>query len=122
MVPGKSRCPRSHQYLLLRRASQNRRTKWKKQNPGMDANSPTVAPSPPACVAGPLSSPASFMSSLSAAAAAHPGYSSAAFLYASQLPFLTSSSGSGSAAFSSAPFASSAAAAHSIMHHHLNHA
>lgn len=26
---------------------QNRRTKWKKQNPGMDANSPTIAPSPP---------------------------------------------------------------------------
>ncbi|CAH1783387.1 unnamed protein product [Owenia fusiformis] len=26
---------------------QNRRTKWKKQNPGMDVNSPTVPPSPP---------------------------------------------------------------------------
>ncbi|XP_022251716.1 homeobox protein slou-like [Limulus polyphemus] len=25
---------------------QNRRTKWKKQNPGMDANSPTIPPSP----------------------------------------------------------------------------
>lgn len=26
---------------------QNRRTKWKKQNPGMDVNSPTVPPPPP---------------------------------------------------------------------------
>ncbi|XP_037068742.1 NK1 transcription factor-related protein 1-like, partial [Pollicipes pollicipes] len=26
---------------------QNRRTKWKKQNPGVDVNSPTVGPSPP---------------------------------------------------------------------------
>lgn len=25
---------------------QNRRTKWKKQNPGMDANSPTIPQSP----------------------------------------------------------------------------
>ncbi|XP_049779679.1 homeobox protein slou-like [Schistocerca cancellata] len=31
---------------------QNRRTKWKKQNPGMDVNSPTVPPAGPA-VAGP---------------------------------------------------------------------
>jgi len=26
---------------------QNRRTKWKKQNPGQDINSPTISPSPP---------------------------------------------------------------------------
>ncbi|TMW39288.1 hypothetical protein DOY81_015632, partial [Sarcophaga bullata] len=25
---------------------QNRRTKWKKQNPGMDVNSPTIPPPP----------------------------------------------------------------------------
>lgn len=40
---------------------QNRRTKWKKQNPGMDVNSPTVPPPPP---------PSSQSSAAAAAAAA----------------------------------------------------
>ncbi|XP_067631941.1 homeobox protein slou [Eurosta solidaginis] len=32
---------------------QNRRTKWKKQNPGMDVNSPTIPPPPPGAGFGP---------------------------------------------------------------------
>ena len=92
---------------------QNRRTKWKKQNPGMDANSPTISSSPPSSASGHLSSLTSsgFMAAAVAAAAAghhhhhhhalgsSAGYnpSHAALLYASQhLPFLASNNGNNS--------------------------
>ena len=42
---------------------QNRRTKWKKQNPGQDINSPTISPSPP----GTFSSYGSYSSAAAAA-------------------------------------------------------
>ena len=45
---------------------QNRRTKWKKQNPGQDINSPTISPSPPG---GGSYSPYGSYSSAAAAAA-----------------------------------------------------
>ncbi|RWS27481.1 Homeobox protein slou-like protein [Leptotrombidium deliense] len=100
---------------------QNRRTKWKKQNPGMDANSPTIPGSPGGNNCGPsplqASSPA-FMSSL---AGAH-SYSTAALLYASsQLPFL-SASGSGANGTVSLPFPAHTSHynAHSLIHH-LSH-
>ncbi|XP_074594278.1 uncharacterized protein LOC141849724 [Brevipalpus obovatus] len=98
---------------------QNRRTKWKKQNPGMDANSPTVPASPTGSNCGPSSlssASTSFMSSL------YPG----ALLYASQIsqmPFLNPSP----ATTSSPPsfsFTSHQHFAHSSAHsliHHLTH-
>ncbi|GFT53548.1 hypothetical protein NPIL_203961 [Nephila pilipes] len=56
---------------------QNRRTKWKKQNPGMDANSPTLPPSQ--------------ASSLPNSYAASPSYASG-LLFGSQLPYLPATS------------------------------
>lgn len=56
---------------------QNRRTKWKKQNPGMDANSPTLPPSQASCL------PNSY--------AASPSYA-AGLLFGNQLPYLPASS------------------------------
>ncbi|XP_054709289.1 homeobox protein ceh-1-like [Uloborus diversus] len=54
---------------------QNRRTKWKKQNPGMDANSPTIPPSQ--------------SSSLTSTYGSTSGYpSTASILYGGQLPYL----------------------------------
>lgn len=54
---------------------QNRRTKWKKQNPGMDANSPTIPPSQ--------------SSTLTSTYGSTSGYpSTASILYGSQLPYL----------------------------------
>ncbi|UYV68615.1 NKX1-1 [Cordylochernes scorpioides] len=40
---------------------QNRRTKWKKQNPGMDANSPTLPPSQPGALVGGYPYPSGLM-------------------------------------------------------------
>ena len=54
---------------------QNRRTKWKKQNPGMDANSPTIPPSQ-----------TSTLSSTFGSASGYP--STASILYGNQLPYL----------------------------------
>ncbi|XP_003742796.2 homeobox protein slou [Galendromus occidentalis] len=59
---------------------QNRRTKWKKQNPGMDANSPTT----PASSSAPLTS-----SPLTAPLTANSQLAAAALLYGSQLPYLS---------------------------------
>lgn len=56
---------------------QNRRTKWKKQNPGMDANSPTLPPSQ--------------ASSLPNSYAATPSYA-AGLLFGNQLPYLPATS------------------------------
>ncbi|PRD31856.1 UNVERIFIED_CONTAM: slou [Trichonephila clavipes] len=56
---------------------QNRRTKWKKQNPGMDANSPTLPPSQ--------------ASSLPNSYAASPSYASG-LLFGNQLPYLPATS------------------------------
>lgn len=56
---------------------QNRRTKWKKQNPGMDANSPTLPPSQ--------------ASSLPNSYAASPSYA-ASLLFGNQLPYLPATS------------------------------
>ncbi|XP_015905203.1 homeobox protein slou [Parasteatoda tepidariorum] len=56
---------------------QNRRTKWKKQNPGMDANSPTLPPSQ--------------VSSLPNSYAASPSYA-AGLLFGNQLPYLPATS------------------------------
>lgn len=56
---------------------QNRRTKWKKQNPGMDANSPTLPPSQ--------------TSSLPNSYAASPSYA-AGLLFGNQLPYLPATS------------------------------
>ncbi|XP_054708922.1 homeobox protein slou-like [Uloborus diversus] len=56
---------------------QNRRTKWKKQNPGMDANSPTLAPTQG--------------SSLPNSYAASPSYA-AGLLFGNQLPYLPATS------------------------------
>ncbi|XP_067126559.1 homeobox protein slou-like [Centruroides vittatus] len=57
---------------------QNRRTKWKKQNPGMDANSPTLPPSQ--------------NSSLSTSYASPPVYpTTSSLLYGNQLPYLSTS-------------------------------
>ncbi|XP_055930395.1 homeobox protein slou-like [Argiope bruennichi] len=54
---------------------QNRRTKWKKQNPGMDANSPTIPPSQ--------------SSTLTSTYGSTSGYpTTASILYGSQLPYL----------------------------------
>ncbi|KAG8191017.1 hypothetical protein JTE90_029460 [Oedothorax gibbosus] len=54
---------------------QNRRTKWKKQNPGLDANSPTIPPSQ--------------SSTLSSSYGTTSGYpTTASILYGSQLPYL----------------------------------
>lgn len=58
---------------------QNRRTKWKKQNPGMDANSPTIS-----------TPPVTSMPSYPSAAAAY----TSGLLYGSQLPYLTASNAS----------------------------
>lgn len=71
---------------------QNRRTKWKKQNPGLDINSPTV--SPPSPPAGPGSFTFGQYSSVAAAAAAELlyGHQSAAAAAAALHPFLSASS------------------------------
>nr|AJV21317.1 NK1 [Terebratalia transversa] len=58
---------------------QNRRTKWKKQNPGLDVNSPTLPPSPAFSPTSPYA----------------PSYTNPALFYSQQAalhPFLTSSS------------------------------
>ncbi|CAG2163477.1 unnamed protein product, partial [Oppiella nova] len=99
---------------------QNRRTKWKKQNPGMDANSPTIPQSPNGSVCGPMQSGSpSFVSG---------AYPTAALLYASQLsqsqlsPFMNASGASLS--FPAAAAVLSSAAQHFGHHplmHHLGH-
>ena len=82
---------------------QNRRTKWKKQNPGMDPNAPTTTPNP-------TPSPVSL----------HNTYG-AGLLYGSHLPYLPTSP-------SSVPYLVSApgySALHGLGHHfysHLGHA
>ncbi|XP_067125799.1 homeobox protein slou-like [Centruroides vittatus] len=53
---------------------QNRRTKWKKQNPGMDANSPTIPPTQPAA--------------LQSSYPSNPPYTAAGLLYGTQIPYL----------------------------------
>ncbi|XP_053213044.1 NK1 transcription factor-related protein 1-like [Panonychus citri] len=106
---------------------QNRRTKWKKQNPGMDANSPTVPPSPTGslCVSGPSSSSTSGLSSGASGFMGSP-YSSAALLYASQLSLFNSSSVGSVASSSPTPTTTlpfnahqhfNHASAHSLIHH-----
>ncbi|GIY49346.1 hypothetical protein CDAR_600461 [Caerostris darwini] len=80
---------------------QNRRTKWKKQNPGMDANSPTLPPSQ--------------ASSLPNSYAASPSYASG-LLFGNQLPYLP--------ATSALPYPVIAPVqhfAHSAMHPYLTH-
>ncbi|XP_076364351.1 NK1 transcription factor-related protein 1-like [Tachypleus tridentatus] len=57
---------------------QNRRTKWKKQNPGMDANSPTIPPS--------QSNSGQFSAYSSVSPYQSP--TAAGFLYGSQIPYL----------------------------------
>ena len=121
MVPGnivlhQNELFNSNKMLIL----QNRRTKWKKQNPGMDANSPTIPQSPNGNSCGPgLSSNSGFMSG---------SYPSAALLYASQLsqpqlsPFLHATNSSLS--FPTAAAVLSSAAQHFNHHslmHHLGH-
>nr|KAG5699029.1 hypothetical protein BaRGS_025423 [Batillaria attramentaria] len=57
---------------------QNRRTKWKKQNPGLDVNSPTVPPSPPLSLPQPFHTgfhPQGLYSAAAVAAAAAAGIS-----------------------------------------------
>ncbi|XP_015795477.1 NK1 transcription factor-related protein 1-like [Tetranychus urticae] len=99
---------------------QNRRTKWKKQNPGMDANSPTVPASPTLCSSSVATS--SSTSGLGSGASSFMGssYSSAALLYASQLPFLIPTS-VGSSSSTTSPFTAHQhfkhASAHSLIHH-----
>lgn len=60
---------------------QNRRTKWKKQNPGMDANSPTGGSQ----VSLPSTNTTSSPSSMGSIPVSASGFPSAAFLYATQL-------------------------------------
>ncbi|KAI1277980.1 NK1 transcription factor-related protein 1 [Halotydeus destructor] len=112
---------------------QNRRTKWKKQNPGMDANSPTMPPSPGPgghCGSrlGSASPPFGIPSSMSGGPGVsgmshggnggHPYHTSAALLYASQLPFLSAAAAAGLPFPAHFPTSAHAAsAAHSLMHH-----
>jgi Homeodomain len=69
---------------------QNRRTKWKKQNPGLDINSPTV--SPPSPPAGPGSFTFGQYSSVAAVAAAELLYGHQSAAAAALHPFLNASS------------------------------
>ncbi len=83
---------------------QNRRTKWKKQNPGMDPNAPTTTPNP-------TPSPVSL----------HNTYG-AGLLYGSHLPYLPATPSSAVPYLVSAPGYS---ALHGLGHHfysHLGHA
>ncbi|XP_054167141.1 NK1 transcription factor-related protein 1-like [Oppia nitens] len=100
---------------------QNRRTKWKKQNPGMDANSPTIPQSPNGSMCG------SSLQSSGSPSFVSGAYPTAALLYASQLsqsqlsPFINANS---SLSFPAAAAVLSSAAQHFGHHplmHHLGH-
>ncbi|XP_013792320.1 homeobox protein ceh-1-like, partial [Limulus polyphemus] len=88
---------------------QNRRTKWKKQNPGMDANSPTIPPS--------QSNNGHFSAYPSVSPYQPP--TAAGFLYGSQLPYLAAAA---AAAGATLPYTLLAPTAqpggHSYFHHH----
>lgn len=89
---------------------QNRRTKWKKQNPGMDANSPTTAPPPPSSLVSSSTAGVAGLTNAALATGGLPGglspsplgpqgglplspsgtqLAAAALLYGSQLPYLS---------------------------------
>ncbi|KAF4532589.1 hypothetical protein B566_EDAN013367 [Ephemera danica] len=72
---------------------QNRRTKWKKQNPGMDVNSPTVPPPPPPTSQGSAVAAAAAAAAVAAGLGAPYGgsgagpYSHAGLLYSGHVPY-----------------------------------
>uniref|UniRef100_T1IW52 Homeobox domain-containing protein n=1 Tax=Strigamia maritima TaxID=126957 RepID=T1IW52_STRMM len=83
---------------------QNRRTKWKKQNPGMDANSPTINPP-----------------SLNPLSPYPPSAYPPGLLYGSQLPYLSASSAMSLPYVLGQSPSYGAAMAHHTLFHHLGH-
>ncbi|KAI2797841.1 DNA binding [Blomia tropicalis] len=106
-------CERLNLALSLRLTeTQNRRTKWKKQNPGMDANSPTGGTSTQGSLVGPggpgAPSPNTLVTNNGIPVSA--SFPSAAFLYATQLASsFAAANGSNSASAAAAAAAAAAA-------------